>query len=67
MNKAQEITPAWAILDAAAPALAPEAQTWVCVKIGAGEHVEAIDELLSVLADRGVELPAEPAERNVAW
>jgi hypothetical protein len=57
MNRAQETTLAWSLIDAVKPVLAPQARVWLCAKIGAGDQVGAINELLGVLADRGVELP----------
>jgi hypothetical protein len=57
MNRAQETTLAWSLIDAVKPVLPPRARVWLCAKIGAGAQVEAINELLGVLADRGVELP----------
>jgi hypothetical protein len=57
MNRAQETTLAWSLIDVVKPVLPAQARVWLCAKIGAGEQVEAINELLAVLADRGVELP----------
>jgi hypothetical protein len=57
MNRAQETTLAWSLIDAVKPVLPPQARVWFCAKIGAGDQGDAINELLAVLADRGVELP----------
>lgn len=59
MNRAEEATLAWSLVDAAKAVLSPEAHTSICLQVGVGDQVEAIDELLRILAARRVELPEE--------
>jgi hypothetical protein len=47
----------WSLVDVAKPVLSPETQMWLSVKIGAGDQVEAVNDLLHVLACRSVEVP----------
>jgi hypothetical protein len=57
----------WSLIDAAKAVLAPEAQMWLCVKIGAGDEVAAIEELLLILADQVVVLPEELSAPAWDW
>lgn len=57
MDRAQETNLAWSLIEVVKPVLPAQARVWLCAKIGAGDQVEAINELLAVLADRSVELP----------
>jgi hypothetical protein len=49
----------WSLVDLGRAVLPRDARTWMCVKIGAGDQVEAIDQLLCILADRQVQLPED--------
>ncbi|WP_319449828.1 MULTISPECIES: hypothetical protein [unclassified Mycobacterium] len=67
MNRAEETFLVWSLVDVARAALSPDAQIWLCVKIGAGDQVEAINELLDVFAQHDVEIPTELSPPLWAW
>ncbi|WP_319453120.1 MULTISPECIES: hypothetical protein [unclassified Mycobacterium] len=67
LNYAEEVALAWALAAAAAVYLRPDARAWLCAKIGAGEHVDAIKDVIGLLADSEAELPSELASPLQAW
>jgi hypothetical protein len=67
MNRAEELALAWALADAATTLLRPDARTWLCAKIGAGEQESAIMDLLAVCARSRAELPPELAASVQTW
>src|SRR6267154_1572030 len=67
MNRADEGALAWALANSAARFLRPGARAWLCAKIGAGEQVGAIRDLLTFYASSDAELPCELAAPIRAW
>jgi hypothetical protein len=66
-SRAERIALAWSLIDAAGPVLAPRTRTWLCVTIGAGDHDDAINRLLPILADRPFALPEHLWEPLWHW
>jgi hypothetical protein len=67
VNRTDEGALAWALADSASKFLDPVKRAWMCAKIGAGEHGNAIRELLALYANTRSELPCELATPLQAW
>jgi hypothetical protein len=67
VKRAEETAFAWSLVDAATPMLTPERRVWLCVKLGVGDQVEVINELLLVLACQGAGFPNELWAPLRAW
>jgi hypothetical protein len=67
MNRAEENTLGWLLIDAAKPVLPRNRLQWLHVTLGAGEQVEAINELLNVLARHEVQISEELWEPLWSW
>lgn len=65
MNRAEEFTFAWALMDAATTLLDEAARVRLCVRIGAGEYRESIIELLRHFI--GSDAPLAPAHSASLW
>jgi hypothetical protein len=57
LNRAEETTLVWSLIDVTRSAMTPTTRVWLCAKIGAGEQEEAMTDLLNALADRSVSIP----------
>lgn len=67
MNRADENEFAWALMGSAKPFLADTVNSWLCVKIGAGEQNVAIRELLERFVGNGATLPPALVASLWAW
>lgn len=67
MNRADESVLAWSLLEAASPFLPPVSRVEMCVKIGAGDQVGAIHDLLHFMVEHMVELPTKPSVLLKDW
>ena len=67
MDRAQEFTFAWALLDVATACLDEATRVRLCVRIGAGEYREAIVELLQRFTRSDTSLPPVLAASLWAW
>lgn len=57
----------WGLLGAAKRVLPRESRVWMCVTIGAGDRVHAINDLLEVLARHRIAVPDDLVEPLWAW
>ena len=67
MNRAEEVSLAWALTTAASAFVPEPARLWLCAKIGAGEPENAIMDTLAFYARTNSELPVELAVPVRAW
>ena len=65
MNRAEEFTFAWALIDQARDILDDHARLQLCIRVGAGEYRETITELLQRITTHGLALP--PALTASLW
>ncbi|BBX94145.1 hypothetical protein MBOE_57940 [Mycolicibacterium boenickei] len=57
MNRAQEVSLAWDLLELATQYVSPDTRAWLCAHIGAGELDTAIRRVLSCLASHKAHVP----------
>lgn len=57
MNRAQELSLAWDLMESATQYLSPDTRAWLCAHIGAGELDTAIRTVLSCLATHKAQVP----------
>jgi hypothetical protein len=67
MNRAEELSLAWALVDSAPRFLHPATRAWLCATIGAGELESAVKELLVCYSANNAELPWELAADLRTW
>lgn len=67
MDRAEEFSFAWKLLDHAALLIEPPARVQLCIKIGAGDLREAIIQLLGQFAHADMALPPMLAADLWAW
>lgn len=67
MNRAEEAEFVWALTGQAKQFIGEKAYVWICAKIGAGEHQEAIEDVLGLFVRCGAALPAHLSALLWAW
>lgn len=67
MNRSEEASLAWALVDSTRGVLHTHARARLCAKIGAGELASAINDVLVCYASKDIELRSDLATPLQAW
>lgn len=67
VNRREELSLAWALVDSASQHLPPDVRTWLCTSIGAGDLDISIQTALSRLAHNNAELPQDVMSELERW
>lgn len=67
MTTSDEVRFAWALATVTESVLTSQERTWLCVTLGAGDSAQAVEELLTVIADRGIALTDDLVDSAADW
>jgi hypothetical protein len=67
VNRFEQRSLAWAMMDIALPYLTPEDRSWLCVKIGAGDLESALITLVGIGMRHGVPVPVNISAALHEW
>lgn len=67
MTTSDEVSFAWALATVTESVLTGRERTWLCVTLGAGDSAQAVEELLTVIADHGIALTDDLLKSAADW